>query len=260
MPNVTVGGTAPAGQPPQDNPVPMGVNDGTNIRAWSSDSSGNAHIAGSAASGAAAVGNPVRVGGNDGSNAQDLKVNALGQAAVTTEGQKTTYSASVTGFTPVATPTDFFNIFGSGTKTVRITHLEISGTSDSAVETIHNVQVMKRSTAGTLAPGALTGLTVVPHDSSDAAGTAVPSTVGTGNYGALGTLTGMIASRKLALGLATETATDYPAGNTVSFDFTNRNEKGIVLRGTAQQLALNLNTEALVGSVKLNINCTWTEE
>jgi hypothetical protein len=179
---------------------------------------------------------------------------------VNTEGQRATYSASVTAFTPVATPTDFFNIFGSATKEIHITRLEISGTTTSAVETVHNIQIMKRSTAGTLGSATLTALTVVPHDSADAAGTAIPSTVGTANYTTLGTLVGQVQARNLILSLATFTATDFPVGNTLVFDFTNRNEKGIFLNNASEQLAINLNTETLVGTVKLDVNVTWTEE
>lgn len=260
MPNVTVGGTTPAGQPPQDNPVYIGVSDGTNIRPLAGNSAGNAHIDGSAATGAAATGNPVRIGGNDGSNAQDWKVNAQGQGAVTTEGQKTTYSFSVTGFTPVATPTDFACIIGSGTKTVRVTKIEISGTSTAATAAVLDLQVIKRSTAGTIAPGAFTAPTGVPHDSSDAAATAVVNTVGTANFGALGAIVGQVASRKFAFTLTPATATDFPIAAPTVIVFTNNNEKGIVLRGVSQQLCLNFAGAALPAGTLLDINVTVTEE
>lgn len=260
MPNITVGGTAPAGQPPQDNPIALGVNDGTNIRAMAGNSAGNPHIDGAAASGAAISGNPVQMGGCDGSNAQYILVNPQHQQSVMTEGQKPTYSFSVTGFSPVATPTDLLCIVGSGTKTVRVTKVEMSGTSTAATAAVLDLQVIKRSTAGTIAPGAFTALTGVPHDSSDAAATAVVNTVGTANFGVLGATIGQVAARKFPFTLTPFTATDFPVATPTIITFTNNNEKGIVLRGVAQQLCLNFAGAALPAGTLLNINVTVTEE
>src|SRR5260370_10495852 len=52
---------------------------------------------------------------------------AINVLAIATEGIKNTYSSASFAFTPVATATDFYTIIGSGTKTVRILRITISG-------------------------------------------------------------------------------------------------------------------------------------
>lgn len=185
---------------------------------------------------------------------------SAGEIKVNTEGQKTTYSASVTNFSPVATPTDFWNIFGSATRIIRITRIEVCGTTSAATAAILDLRVIKRSTAGTLGSAALTGLTAVPHDSANAAATAVVSTVGTANYTTLGTIVGIVQSRTLSLDLTPFSATDFPSTIPLVFDFTNRNEQGLVLRGTSQQIGLNMNGDTLPAATALDINVVWTEE
>lgn len=180
---------------------------------------------------------------------------SLGNNPGNTEGQKTTYSASVLDFTPVASPTDFFNIFGSATKTIRITRIEILG--EATANNQIDIVLVKRSTAGTLGSAVLTNLTAVPHDSNNAAATAVVSTVGTANYTTLGTLVGNVQSRSLSLPNPSTSTISSPS---IVFDFTNRNEQGIVLRGITQQIAFNGNAESLPSGTVLDINITWTEE
>lgn len=170
-----------------------------------------------------------------------------------------TYAASATAFTPVATPTDFFNIFGSSTKNILITRIEVSGMTSAATAITMDLQLIKRNTAGTLGSAVLTGLTAVPVDSANPAATAVASTVGTANYTTLGTSVGVVAARKIPLTLSPATATDFPISNVVVFTFNDLAEQGIVLRGTADQLALGLNGATLPAGTSLDINITWEE-
>lgn len=183
-----------------------------------------------------------------------------GPMQVMTEGQKATYTASVTGFSPVASATDILNIFGSSSKTIRITRIEISGTTSAATAAVNDLQVIKRSTAGTLGSAVLTALTAVPHDSASAAASATISTVGTANYTTLGTSVGILQARKFTCQLATATATDFPIVPPTIWSFTERSEQGIVLRGATQQLALNWNGGAVPAGCSLDISVTWTEE
>lgn len=175
---------------------------------------------------------------------------------VSTEGQKQTYSSSVTGFVPVATPTDFFNMFGSASKTIRITRLEVCGTATAA--SAYEILLFKRSSSGTLGSAAKTALTKVPHDSQNAAGTGIPNTIGTANYTTLGTVVGQLSAKTLKLPPLSASGI---APDTLVWDFTNRNEQGIVLRGAnAEQIALSGNGVALPAGIALDINITWTEE
>jgi hypothetical protein len=180
---------------------------------------------------------------------------------VNTEGLKQTFSASITGFVPVATPTDFFNLCGSATKTIRITRVEISGTTTAAAGAALDLQLIKRSTAGTLGSAVLTPLTAVPHDSNDTVvADAVANTVGTANYTTLGSLVGVVRAIKFALQLTPQTATDFPEMQSNVLDFSSRNEKALVLRGVAQQIALSMNGGALPAGTLLDINITFTAE
>lgn len=179
---------------------------------------------------------------------QRSAVGTTGIQAVSTESSKTTYSVGVTGFTPAATPTDFWQITGSATKTVRVMFLEISGFATAAIT--EDIQLVKRSTAST--GGTPTALTVMPYDSNDAAPTAVVNTFAA-NPSPLGTSVGIGRSKKLNLGAT-------GAAGSVVWDFSTRNTKGIVLRGVAQSLNLNWNGAAVPGGCTLNIDVEFTEE
>jgi hypothetical protein len=175
-------------------------------------------------------------------------VGTTGVPAVSTESSKATYSAGILGFTPVATLTDFFQITGSATKTVRVLRISISGFATAAIT--EDVQLLKRSTAST--GGTPTPATIVPHDSNDAAGTAVVNSFAA-NPSPLGTLTGMVRAAKLNLGAT-------GAAGVITWDFTTRNSKGLVLRGVAQQLALNWNGAAVPAGTLLDIDVEFSEE
>ena len=152
-------------------------------------------------------------------------------------------------------------MFGSATKTIRITRIEVSGSSTAATAATLTLQLVKRSTIGTIGSAVLTPLTAVPHDSGNAAGTAVVNTVGTANYTTVGTLVGQIQARMFSFTLTPFTATDFPECVPTVFDFTNRNEQGIVLRGVTQQVALLFNgAPAMPAGALFNINITYTEE
>lgn len=172
----------------------------------------------------------------------------IGVAPVVVEGQKATYSATLVGYTPPATPTDFFTLTGSGTTTVRVTRLTIGGLTSAASSYLMNLY--KRTVAPTGGTFVSLASSVVQHDSADAAASAVP-----GSYSALGTPgTGLIEDAQYL-----NTAGADLAGKLV-WDFTTNSEKGLVLRGTSQQLALNGGGVALPGGMVLNINIRWTEE
>jgi hypothetical protein len=175
-------------------------------------------------------------------------------------GQKATYSATKVGLVPAASPTDVFTVTGGATVVVRVTHIEISGTTDSPVPVALDCLLLKRSTADT-AGTSTNSPALIPHDSGD-----VPAVATVLAYTAnptLGTLVGTAVaayrSQKLMLTLKTYTATDFPPVVPIVWDFTQR-AKPLVLRGITEVLAINLNAVSLVGTCSLNISVEWTEE
>jgi hypothetical protein len=180
-------------------------------------------------------------------------------ASMFLDGAKPTYSAAKVGLVPAATPTDIFTITGSASKIVRVTHIEITATTTAATAAAIDVLLLKRSTADT--GGTTTGSpTPVPHDSANPAVSATVLAY-TANPGALGTIVGTaIRNSKLVQTLATYTATDYPAITPLVWDFGNRPGQGIVLRGIADVLAINLNGVSVSAGALFNISAEWSEE
>lgn len=144
---------------------------------------------------------------------------------VSSDGSKATYQYSTSAFSMQATPTAFVVIQGSATKTLRIKRIRVAGVATAQGNM--KIQLARWSTAGTLGSAALTALTAVKHDINDPAATAVVSTVGTANYGTEGTgsATPFLCDR-LFMGVV---ATGVVGNN--AFDFANRNDKSIILRG-----------------------------
>ena len=172
----------------------------------------------------------------------------LGYSFVNTEGQKATYSYAAEGITPVATPTDLLTLTGSATKTGRLTRLSVNGLATAAGSI--PLILIKRSTADS--GGTSTTPAGVPHDSNDAAASLTLNQY-SANPAALGTAVGNLRAKKLALPLA------GTPGNEVVWEF-NRQSRFPVLRGTAQQLALNLAGATLPAGTALDFDIEWTEE
>ena len=171
-----------------------------------------------------------------------------GVPVVNTEGTKPTFSAGTIGFTPVATPTDFWTIIGSASKTVRVLRVTVTGIATAAASI--GIQLIKRSSANT--GGTTSTLTIAPHDSNDAAATAVVSTYSVNPTG-LGTSIGLVRAKTLNLGAA-------GAAGEIVFDFGTRNSRAVVLRGVAQALALNWNGAAVPAGTVLTIDVEFSEE
>lgn len=178
-------------------------------------------------------------------------------SAAPIDGQKASYSAAKLGLTPAASATDIFTITGSSTKTVRITRIEITGTTSAATAAALDIVLLKRSTANTA--GTSTAPTIVAHDSNDAAATATVAAY-TANP-TTGTLVGNFRNSKFFQALATYTATDFPANDKLTWDFGGRaGEKALVLRGTGEVLAINLNATSASASASFDIAVEFTEE
>lgn len=78
-----VAGAGAVGATPVGNPLYLAAQDGTNLQALRSSTAGRLEMVGAAADGAAAVGNPVQIGGKDGSgDIQALSVDSSGNLNV----------------------------------------------------------------------------------------------------------------------------------------------------------------------------------
>lgn len=75
-------GTTAVGGPPVGNPVYTAGDDGTNLRAFRTDTTGRQIVVGAAADGTAVTGNPVLIGGQDGTNVQSILTDTTGHLLV----------------------------------------------------------------------------------------------------------------------------------------------------------------------------------
>lgn len=173
-------------------------------------------------------------------------LNLNGQMAAL-DGQKTTYRSSAISIALAATTTDFFTITGSASKTIRVLYTDCAFTGGGLN---YNFQLVKRSTANT--GGTPTVSTVVPNDSTNAAGTATVLAY-TANP-TLGTLVGAVGSGKAV----SPTATTAQSSLTNPFSFGNRPGQSVVLRGTGEVLAWNGN--AVTGATNASCWAEWSEE
>jgi hypothetical protein len=167
------------------------------------------------------------------------------------DGNKATYSASVSGLAVVTGATDVLTIYGSASKTIRIMFIELWGSAASGV--LVPVSLIVRSAVNT--GGTSGAVTAVPHDSKDAAASATVLSY-TANATGLGTAVGNVRNEKLFFGVTTGTINNviYTFGGTQM-----AGTKGLVLRGVAQGLAVNLNTTA-ISTGSLSASICWTEE
>lgn len=218
----------------------------------------NAQVVGNVASGATDSGNPVKIGGTYNSSLPTLSSGQRGDAQVDSNGRllavsipidgtKDTFSACALAFTAANSATDIFTITGSASKTIRVTKIEITASQTTAGS--NNVVVLKRSTANSA--GTSTTLTNVKHDSNNASATATVRSY-TANP-TTGTLVGNIRVDKMQI------ATALLTSQVITHDFGNRPSQSIVLRGTGEVLAINLNATTITGN-NFNIFIEWTEE
>jgi hypothetical protein len=147
-----------------------------------------------------------------------------GALLVNSKGTKPTFRYSVTGATPVATPTDFLVIQGSSSQTIRVKYLKVGGLATTAGQLV--AQLIRRSTAGTAGSATLTAISPMKHDINDAAATATVSYVQTANYTTLGTLAGQGGVKRMYL----NTAAGGPPTEAI-WDKAKGQDKPLILRG-----------------------------
>jgi hypothetical protein len=166
------------------------------------------------------------------------------------DGGKNTYRASVTALASAASATDIFTLTGSASKTIRVTRLEISGQQTTAAAA--QVVVLVRSTADT--GGTHSAPTIVPFDSNSPAASATVL-----SYTANPTVGNLVGNLFAGYVFLAAPATATVGSDKVILDYGNRPSQAIVLRGTSQVLAVNLNGATVTGGA-FDINIEWTEE
>ncbi len=185
--------------------------------------------------------------GNQATAANQTNGNQINQ--IVSANSIATYAACTTNLAISSTPTDIFTITGSATKLVTVLRVEISGTETTV--SMHEFDLIVRSSANI--GGTFSNPTNIPHDSNDAAATAVVSAY-TVSPTILGTTVGTIWSKKFVIPAGTGVDSSWP-----QFFEVGELSQGIVLRGTAQTLAVSDNDLAIAGS-SLNICVKWTEQ
>jgi hypothetical protein len=168
--------------------------------------------------------------------------------------ERLTYAAATPSVVPAASATDIFTITGSGTKTVYIHKITVTGTRTAHAHDL--VQLIKRSTANS--GGTSATLTNVPYDSTNAAATAVVRSY-TANP-TLGTAVGTVYARRQSFPVQTPANAQGNGGSVVPWEWTFvANAQPIILRGTNQVLAVNLNAITITGGI-LQFSIEWSEE
>ncbi len=173
-------------------------------------------------------------------------LNATGLIVRPLPFEPTTYSTSSGSFVVAATPTDVFTLIGSASKTIRINKIKVTGSTTSGSPVKITIQLIKRSTADTGGTSAI--LTSVPHDSTNAAATAVAR-----SYTANPTL-------GTAVGTARAQATSFQAAGLTEVIEWNFEQGGqhLVLRGVTESIAINFNGTTVTGSI-IAISIEWQE-
>jgi hypothetical protein len=158
------------------------------------------------------------------------------------------YSATGAAFVPATTATDIFLLSGSNSKTIRVHKVSVSGTTTSGSAIKCTIKLIKRSTANT--GGTSVTSTIVPHDSNNATATAVAKhytanpTVGT-DAGTIRSITNSFQASGITKG-------------SIDFDFVNDGGQPVILRGTGENLAVNLNSTTITGGV-VSVSVEWSE-
>ena len=160
------------------------------------------------------------------------------------------YSAASIHFVPAATATDICTLTGSATKPVKVISFKVFSNQTSAGT--NQFHLIKRSTADT--GGTFNTMTAIPFDSGWDAATATavyylanPTT---------GTAVGTMFVKRFATGISTSLLLPY-------FDFLDSKQgpafTPIVLHGTAEQIALNFNSQAIPSGMSVGCEFVWQE-
>lgn len=219
----------------------------------------NAQAVGNVADSAADTGNPIKVGAifrstvpalaYDNGDRADLQVDSVGSLYINSSGRKPSYRAATT-FTTAGSPTDVLILNGSSTKVIKVRNITITGTNTNNTNVL--IDLVKRSTANT--GGTSATVTAVPNDSNSAAASAVVTSY-TANP-TLGTTVGTVGNGHTFFPVLGSTNISQIR----EFVLFSAISEPIVLRGTAEGLAVNFRGATPGGTTVVAIKIEWTEE
>jgi len=164
---------------------------------------------------------------------------------------KQTYSAFCAAFTPVATPTDIFSIEGVAGKTLYIWRFYLSTVQTTAG--VNTWFLNKHSTANVDGGSTSVASAKIPHDANFAASTATVKHYTVANP-TPGTSLGSVATIRMDSPAPATAGIGGMVEAIIDFSFP------IILRGTAQGLALNFAGAALPAGLSVVAGFTWTEQ
>lgn len=180
----------------------------------------------------------------------------VGALRVNIQSQLPTYIASSGSFTLAANPTDIAQISGSSTKTIKILKILGQFTSSSTTPGVTTVFIYKRSAADT---GMTNGMSSFAFDSTNAAVTATTQYTTTNP-----TVGGSVGFFAIVIPyLSTAALLESASGgnlNVVLFDASTLGAQPIILRGTAQTCAINLNGAGQPAAATGIITFIFTED
>lgn len=172
--------------------------------------------------------------------------------AVITNGQKPTYTYAISATAPYSSPTDWIVIRGSASKTIKIMRVEVSGAATAATEVIATLK--KHTIANT--SGTSSNPTPVQHDSNDPAAAATVLL-----YSVAPTVDASATIWKnVRMTLAVAPAATTVAPDRFVYDILAAPYEPLILRGVAQELALNFAGAAVPSGGVYDVAITWVEE
>lgn len=206
----------------------------------------------------------VRQDGNDTaqtSNSGDytaITTNDVGNIKTQIEpSRKATYVGSTAFFTPAASATDMWQLYGSASKTVKVLKIFLVYKTTS-ITSSNDFFLLKRSTANT--SGTAVNTTIGKFDSTNSAATAVAK-----HYTANPT-TGSLDHQIMVTSTGTTSFANSTSGSSISmlpsmtlFD-ADKFGQPIVLRGTGEGVVLNNNGVTVANSGSLSVTVVFTEE
>jgi len=182
-----------------------------------------------------------------------IATNAKGHVrSVIETPSKATYMIDTGEFTPAASPTDVFAILGSSSKTVKILRVVLTSNYNSTAAARQFFSLIKRSATNT--GGTSAACTIVPMDSGDAAASCSAKTY-SANPSGLGTSVGSVVSCSF-------TSAGFTASQERSFVLFDAHLAGepITLRGTSEQLVVNLNAVRASATENMAFQIIFSEE
>lgn len=182
----------------------------------------------------------------DSTQTNAAQVNPRGDVVMSLlDGSTNTFSASASGFSPLAS--DIFTITGSASKTIHITRISVSGTATLAVNMA--ISLLRRSNANT--GGTLTTAVAVVHDTTNIASTGLIQLYTTAAT-SLGTSSGALRVANLFV----STLVSTPLAQVWTFGDGPR--QALVLRGVSQVLAINFSSAPAGGTFAVDVE--WFEQ